>query len=421
MSRKDFVRADKIQKRGEWDKNLPYFFTPCHHTQKWYNQFMILHIDMDAFFASVEQAVNPRLRGKPLIVGSRANKYYTVVAAASYEAKRLGIDSGMATKDAFLICPNAEFVAADSAKYIYTSEKIFELLHNFNPNPLYASVDEFQLDCPELSSGQVGQEIKAQIKARFNITCSIGVAKNYLLSKLASKIDKPDGLVILTGENLRPILASLPIEKLCGVGSSTQIKLNRLGIFSCLDLYDCPQDLLTFNLGQVGYNLFWGLKREEKISAFAEPEPPKSIGHSYTLPRTSKDPKIILGWLRLLAEMVASRLRAKDWCAKTIHLFLGGQNSRIFGGQKAFQEPTNDGFEILSRSLKIAPKLAQIKAPIRLLGITTSSFSRPQNWLLEEPKKRERLLKSVDKINQKFGDWSVFPAQILQAKSKQQQ
>ena len=129
---------------------------------------MIMHIDMDAFFASIEQAINPKLKGKPLIVGSRANKYHTVVCAASYEAKRLGIDSGMPTKEAFKICPHALFVAADSARYVYVSQRIFSMLQNYSYKVDYSSVDEFDLDFPEAKTHclTTAKNIKAKIKVK---------------------------------------------------------------------------------------------------------------------------------------------------------------------------------------------------------------------------------------------------------------
>ncbi|MDO8488906.1 MAG: DNA polymerase IV, partial [Candidatus Omnitrophota bacterium] len=155
---------------------------------------MILHIDMDAFFASIEQAINPRLKGKPLIVGSRSSKMHTVVCAASYAAKALGIHSGMPSREAFARCPNLEFVAADQAKYIWTSEQIFGLLKGYDLPLNYASIDEFQMDISSCQNPvSLGKEVKEQIYANFNITASVGIAKNWLLSKLASKLNKPDG------------------------------------------------------------------------------------------------------------------------------------------------------------------------------------------------------------------------------------
>ncbi|MDP2830826.1 MAG: DNA polymerase IV, partial [Candidatus Omnitrophota bacterium] len=180
---------------------------------------MILHVDMDAFFASIEQAINPRLKDKPLIVGSRGNKMRTVVCAASYAAKGLGIHSGMPSREAFSICPKLEFVAADQSKYIWTSEQIFQLLQGYGLPLNYTSIDEFQL---ELTSHpdplNLAKKIKEQIYANFNITASVGIAKNWLLAKLASKLNKPDGLTLINDSNFEQVLRQTPLDKLCGMG-----------------------------------------------------------------------------------------------------------------------------------------------------------------------------------------------------------
>ena len=139
---------------------------------------MIMHIDMDAFFASIEQAINPRFKGKPLIVGSRSNKLHTVVCAANYEAKKLGISSGMSSKEAFRICPNLEFVPAEQSKYIWTSEQILDLVRSYGFESAYISIDEFQMDIGlETDAYALAKSIQNQIYANFNITGSIGVAK----------------------------------------------------------------------------------------------------------------------------------------------------------------------------------------------------------------------------------------------------
>ncbi|MFH0856148.1 MAG: hypothetical protein V1869_06570 [Candidatus Omnitrophota bacterium] len=199
---------------------------------------MILHIDMDAFFASIEQAINPRLKGKPLIVGSRANKTRTVVCAASYEAKRLGIHSGMLSKDAFNICPNLEFVPASQAKYIWTSGQILELLKGFGFPLNYVSIDEFQLDIRDYPQPlKLAKQIREQIYANFNITASVGIAENQLLAKLASKVNKPDGVTRIDDSNLKDVLALTPLTKACGMAGKTGQILMRQGLRSCWDLY----------------------------------------------------------------------------------------------------------------------------------------------------------------------------------------
>jgi DNA polymerase-4 len=379
---------------------------------------MILHVDMDAFFASIEQAINPRLKGKPVIVGSRPNKLYTVVCAASYEAKALGIDSGMPTKEAFRLCPGLEFVAADQSKYIWTSQRIFEILKSYNLELIYASIDEFRMDIGKHPNPQIlAQDIQRQIYANFNITASIGIAKNCLLAKLASKLNKPNGIAILNEANLLRVLSQVPVEKLCGIGKSSQETLNNLGLKTCLDLYQKSPSFLEQIFGQNGLNLYASLHLSETLTGCGEPEKPKSIGHSYTLPRASETPQFIQSWIRLLSEMVGQRLRQGNLTANTVHLWLNGPKIGNFNQQRTFQQAINDGFEIYRRCLKIMAKIGPKMPKIRAIGITCSSL-KPGSLgsLFSEENRREELMKTLDKINGRFGEGSIYPAAITLTK-----
>lgn len=379
---------------------------------------MILHVDMDAFFASIEQAINPRLKGKPLIIGSRNSRMHTVVCAASYEAKRAGIDSGMPSAEAFKICPSLEFVPAEQSKYIWTSRQIFQLLKCFGFEVLYTSIDEFQMDIMQHSEPEsLAEEIRDKINKEFNITASVGVAKNWLLAKLGSKLNKPDGVTILTEENLEEVLNHFPASKICGVGKATAAILEGLGVKTCLDLYQRNAQFLERNLGKYGLNLYMSLHSIDAFDAVQEPDEPKSVGHSYTLPRAILNPQFIRAWIRTLSEMVARRLRQDNWQSQTVHLWLNGPEIGSFSVQKTFQQPTNDGFEIYQRSLKVMTRLAQ-KAPlIRAFGVSCSGLSKClYQPLFKEQKRRENLLKAMDRINTRFGDNSIYPAVVSLAK-----
>jgi len=389
---------------------------------------MFLHIDMDAFFASIEQAVNPRLKGRPLIVGSRAKKYHTVVCAASYEAKALGIDSGMSSREAFRLCPNAEFVVADSAKYIFTSERIFQLLKDFSPNLEYLSVDEFVLGLEGLdkvlgSPQEICAKIKQAIKEAFGITCSIGIAPTRILAKLASKLDKPDGLKIITEQDLPSFFQDMPVELLCGIGPSLKTSLNLIGILSLKDLFDAPKNLLIDKFGKLGYWLFEAVRanKDLPVNPFdAADTPPKSIGHSYTLPRATANKEAIFAWIRLLSEMVSQRLREKNLEAKTVHLYLiGPEINRGFSKQKTFIEPTFDGYELYRRCIGIVAQNRGIDFKVRAIGVSCSNFKSQEGlFLLTEQVKRCRLLNALDSINNKIGEWSIFPASITLTRQK---
>jgi len=361
---------------------------------------MILHIDMDAFFASIEEAINPRLKGKPLIVGSRGNKMHTVVCAANYAAKALGIHSGMPTKSAYSIYSKLEFVAADQAKYIWTSEQIFELLKSYNLPLNYASIDEFQLDLTgHLNPVSLGKKIKAQIYANFNITASVGIAKNWLLAKLASKLNKPDGLTLINDSNFEQVLRKTSLDKLCGMGGKNGQILMAKGLKTCWDLYLNLPEFFNNNPGKFEENPGKSSQR------------PKSISHSYTLPRVQTNPQVIYAWIRLLSEMVATRLREQNLVSATVHLWLNGPEISNFGAQKTYQAQTSDGYEIYQRTVKIMTKSFLKNPKIRAIGVTCSSLSEGiYQPLLSEEIRREGLIKALDRINNRFGEGSIYPA-----------
>ncbi|MDD5116620.1 MAG: hypothetical protein PHW98_06125 [Candidatus Omnitrophica bacterium] len=363
---------------------------------------MVMHIDMDAFFASIEEAVNPRLKGKPLIIGSRGKKEATVVCAANYAAKSLGIHSGIPTRRAYSIYSKLEFVAADQAKYIWTSEQILGLLEGYGFPLNYASIDEFQMDLSGLSSCQnpvsLGKEIKARIYAKFNISASVGIAENWLLAKLASKVDKPDGLTIINDSNLEQILRRTSLDKLCGMGGKNGRELICRGLKTCWDLY-------------LNLPAFFNNCGKFKENPGKSDEMPKSIGHSYTLPALELNPQVIRAWIRLLSEMVAVRLRQQGLISQTVHLWLAGPEIGNFGGQKTWHKETDDGYEIWQRALKIMTKTALKYPKIRAIGVTCSNLSRKAYQpLFGEEIRREGLIQAIDRINDRFGEGVIHPA-----------
>jgi DNA polymerase-4 len=412
---------------------------------------MILHIDMDAFFASIEQQINPHLRGKPVIVGSRDKKYHTVVAAASYEAKAYGITSGMPSYEAFKICPHAEFVACDSARYTHVSCEILNLLQEFSPFVDHVTIDEFDLDIRGLEHIfgpplELGKTIKRRIREAFGLNCSIGIAPTWILAKLGTKIRKPDGLILINENNLDALIQGLGIEKICGIGPALTSHLAGLGILTCDQLKTVPENVLIANFGRtVGHWLYQALRTDENCrreqhtsTIFAKKastgpfhlgqvpnkhwvlacqegetgttELPKSIGHSYTLPTETHDRKIVFSWLRMLSEMVAQRARKNRCQGKTISLWINSRNES-FIRQRTFSIPTNDGWEIFMRSKAIFGQKKGIFRPARALGVTLSSLVFDEAPpLLFEQKRREALLMAQDKINAKYGDWTISPA-----------
>lgn len=385
-------------------------------------QVMILHIDMDAFFASVEQQINPGLRGRPVIVGSRDKKYHTVVAAASYEAKAYGITSGMPSWQALKICPHAEFVAADTAKYIYVSREIFKLMEAYSPQVTQTSIDEFDLEISglELHFGparDLGKTVKKCIRETFGLSCSVGIAATWILAKLGTKIRKPDGLILIDETNIDSIIQGLPVEKICGIGPALSAHLQGLGIMTCDQLKATPENTLTDNFGQtIGHWLFQALRMDENLSYQKgekdTSEDPKSISHSYTLPRDTSDQNKIFSWLRMLSEMVGQRARKYGLCGHTVSLWTSSKNESSLR-QKTYAMPTNDGQEIFSRARAIYGLKKTPPRGIRALGVNLSNLEPDQTPpLLMEQKRRGDILCALDKINDRYGEWTIAPASV---------
>ncbi|MFA6355837.1 MAG: DNA polymerase IV [Candidatus Omnitrophota bacterium] len=384
----------------------------------------VMHIDMDAFFASIEQASDPRLRGKPVIVGGRASKERTVVCAASYEAKRLGIDSAMSCAEAFRICPQAEFVAADTAKYIFTSRAIFDMLKPYSPHVEQASVDEFYLDMTDTEKfvgpvEAVAREIKGRIRSEFGITASVGISENRLFAKVASKLKKPDGLFVLERKDIAAVLKEMPVGKIAGIGRSLTEKLNGLGVFVFSDMAKFDRDFYYGEFGKTGLWLYAVSRGEDGPSLpswHREDGPPKSVGHSYTLPYNAQNPELIRAWLRLLCEMVASRLRALGLEGRCLHVFLRQPDMGFVSRQKRFQVPTSDGAEIFMRAESVINGRMRhgLKGfRMRALGVSASMLTPAGgSCLFESERKRMELIRSMDEINGKYGEWTVYPARV---------
>ncbi|MFA5038818.1 MAG: DNA polymerase IV [Candidatus Omnitrophota bacterium] len=389
---------------------------------------MLLHIDMDAFFASIEQQINPALRGKPVIVGSRDKKYKTVVAAASYEAKDYGIRSGMLSHEALKICPHAEFVACDSAKYTFVSRGILELLEEFSPFVEHSTIDEFDLEIAGLEPFfgpplELGKTIKNRIKEAFGLTCSIGIAPTWILAKLGTKIRKPDGLIVIDESNLDSIIQGLAVEKICGIGPALTAHLAALGILTCEQLKNISEEILVNNFGRsTGHWLYAILRTDENVThqkgETDKSALPKTIGHSYTLPGETCHKETIFSWLRMLSEMVAERSRKTGVSGKTVCLWINSRNES-FIRQKTYCLPTNDGREIFSRARAIFDQKKAIFGPVRALGVTLSGLIFEATPLLfYEQKRREDLLIASDMINARYGDWTILPAALAHIHTK---
>ncbi len=373
---------------------------------------------MDAFYASVEQRDRPELRGRPVIVGADP-KGRGVVSAASYEARPFGVRSAMPIGKAARLCPHAVFLPVDMVKYSRVSAEIMAILADFSPLVEPVSIDEAFLDITgtEKLLGrplEVAQAIKARMRAEVGLVASVGVAPNKFLAKIASDLEKPDGLVeVLQGQEAQ-FLAPLPIRRLWGVGSKTERELAALGIARIGQLARMPRAALERRFGAAGAQLHdLALGRDARpVEPFA---PPKSMGAEETFERDHRDIERLHRVLHEQAERVARELREDGFAASRVTLKLRFADFRTLTRSHT-DDPTQDGLEIFRRAAALLARVP-IADPVRLIGLSASTL-RPagsgQLPLLDAGAvRRERLARAVDRLVSRFGAGSVRPASLL--------
>ena len=374
----------------------------------------ILHLDMNAFFAAVEQAANPSLRGKPIAVGGGIKKG-SVVAAASYEAKALGVKTAMPTWEARKICPNLIVIIGDMTKYIYTSKVITNMMIDYTDLVEVFSIDEAFMDLSHCDAVNVAKELKRRIWNRFKLTCSIGIGPNKLMAKLAGELQKPDGLVVLKPEDIPSKIKNVPVKELCGVGRKMEVYLAELGVKTFLDLNQYPREKLIKRFGQAYGEQLWQMGQgqgSEHVRPYYHETEAKSMGHSYTLPKFTHDMDKVKGYLLRLCEQVGRRLRRDNYKARVIHASLGFGNYKFWGKQKKTEDYLDDGYKIF----QIAEKLiGNFTEPIRFVGISASNLvhNLDQICLFEQEEKQKDLLKAVDQVNNRFGEFTIERAAIM--------
>ena len=383
-------------------------------------QRTIIHIDLNAFFASVEQQANPELRGKAIaVVGGQGR---TVITTSSYEARARGVKTGMAIWEAKRACPELLVVVGDNRKYQYTSSRINEIFRDYTPEVEPFSIDESWLDVTHSlslfgSAVTIAHLIKARIHHSFGLRCSIGIAPNKLLAKLGSDQIKPDGLFIITPGNLSLILERMPIQELCGVGRKVQRALNMMSIYTCGELGRCDEQRLIHKFGVVGRQL----KRmgqgvdDSPVVPYGQEDDIKSVGHSRTLERDISDPAEIRRFLLQLSEMVGSRARRHHVSGKTVHLTVRYADFfSSWGKQTTLKGYVNLSDDIYRAALSILDSVT-LEQPVRLLGISLSSLRHQdeQLALFEEERRRQAATRAMDSVNARFGGTAVTFGSLL--------
>jgi DNA polymerase-4 len=380
---------------------------------------------MDAFFVSVEELFDPSLKGKPVVVGGKADQR-GVVAAASYAARRFGVHSAMPLRTAARLCPSAIFVEGHPDRYRQASRQVFAVLNRFSPQVEMASIDEAYLDLsgtqrlhgPPL---QAAHTLHQLIQRETNLNCSLGLASSRLVAKVSSDQAKPNGvLYILPGQEAH-FLAPLEVRKIPGVGKKTEIALHQLGIRRVGDLARLGDSLLAEHFGKWGLALA-GKARGEDAGGWFDAEigrndDPKSISHEFTFGEDTADADRLETGLLKLSEMVAKRLREHKLYARTIQLKFRYRDFSTFTRASSLDHATQLDRDIAGAVIKLFRSAWDKRTPIRLLGVYAGSLQQIEGQmnLLEEAEtaKLRNVFRSVDHIRDRFGGNSVSLGKTL--------
>ncbi|MFH1367998.1 MAG: DNA polymerase IV [Elusimicrobiota bacterium] len=440
---------------------------------------IIILIDMNAYFASVEQVCNPALRGKPVAVSGRGypatgtscnftdirglrpatgtshnsirlpnglrkendeggrkvvTPSRTIVTTVSYEARKYGIKTAMSLPEAKRLCPGLIVVCGDLDKYVDTSLRIHKILLEFTDQVEVFSIDECYLDVTHLclpavagrngvTPEDIGRKVKKRVKEETGLLCSVGIGPNKTMAKIAAKLQKPDGLVRITEAEIPEFFENFPVEELHGVGIGRKLseKLQSMGICTAKELGDAPISMLTEYFGFLGYHLKnIGLgKDDSSVKRYSEVDEVKSVGHSYTLPKDTLNLDIIKSYLLMLSEKTGRRLREKKFAGRTVSLVVRYGDFFTFSKQRRLQHCIKTGYDIYFNAYRIFEQILPLKQGVRMLGVSISGLSvdTGQHFLLEELERKSTLTQTVDEINRKFGESTLKPASILTAEN----
>jgi DNA polymerase IV len=386
---------------------------------------LICHVDMDAFFVSVEELFDPALKGKPVVVGGQADQR-GVVAAASYAARKYGIHSAMPLRTASKLCPHAIFVEGHPTRYREYSKRVFAVLNRFSPAVEMASIDEAYLDLtgtdrlhgPPL---RAAQSLHDAMKRETSLNCSLGLAASRLVAKVCSDQAKPNGVLwVLPGQEA-DFLAPLDVRKIPGVGRSTEEALHSIGIQRVGDLSRLDEAFLAQRFGKWGLALAGKSKGKDAGGWFdaeiGSDEDPKSISHEHTFSEDSANRAALEDTLVRLSEMVAKRLRQQGLYARTVQLKLRNEKFHTITRARTLDHATQLDHELASAILDLFRKSWDGRTPVRLLGVHAGSLYHQEGQMnLLEEANTQRLrdtFRAVDHIRDRFGSASISLARTM--------
>jgi DNA polymerase-4 len=375
----------------------------------------ILHVDMDAFYASVEQLDDPSLQGRPVIVGAdpKGGRGRGVVAACSYEARKFGVHSALPIGRAWKLCPEGAYVRPRMQRYVEVSGRVMEILRQFTNLVEPLSIDEAFLDITGSialfgAPVQIARAIKKQIKEATGLNASVGVAPNKFLAKIASDLKKPDALVVVENDQVEEFLRDLPISRLWGVGPKTEERLLEVGLPTINSIRSRSKEevlrLLGEGLGSHLYELAHGRDDRPVVPDWE----PKSISNETTFEEDTADRELLVQTIRRLAESVGRRLRRENYKARKITLKIRFEPFDTHTRQTSLKRPIDGDEEIARIALSLFEQFP-LDRRVRLIGVGSGEIVRPgeestQLGLFDEPKKESAIDRTVDKIRERFGD-----------------
>ena len=391
----------------------------------------VFHVDMDAFFVSVEELFDPRLKGKAVVVGGRATER-GVVSAASYEARKFGVHSALPLRTAALRCPHAIFLDGHPERYREYSHKVHAVLQEFSPKVEMASVDEAYLDLTGTerlfgSPLAAAHALHRRMKQATGLNCSVGISTSKLVSKVSSDQAKPNGVLWIQPGLESEFLAPLEVRKIPGVGKVMEQRLHEIGIKRVGDLARLDEDFLRRRFGLWGLALAGKARGLDAGSWFdgdiGDHEEPKSISHEFTFDKDTADGALLETTLTRLTEKVARRLREHGLHARTVHLKLRYSDFSTFTRARTLDHPTQIDHELVLAIRALFIQNWRAGAPIRLLGASVTGFEENEGQLdllnAERNERAHKALAAVDRIRDRFGEKMVSLASGLNGETRE--
>jgi DNA polymerase IV len=387
----------------------------------------ILHVDMDAFYASVEQRDHPEYRGKPLIVGSdpKEGKGRGIVATCSYEARKFGIHSAQPISRAWKLCPQGIYVRPEMDKYARVSDRVMEILSGFTDLLEQVSIDEAFLDVTGsgklMGTGvEIAGKIKERIRNELGLTASVGVASNKFVAKVASDLEKPNGLVVVAPGKEGEFLSPLPISRIWGVGPKTEASLKRVGLERIGQVAAMPHSDLAALFGKSGAH-FWQLAHGIDDRAVVSEEGCKSIGHEITFDSDTGDWALLERTLLELTEKVSQRLRTNSVRARTIAIKFRESDFSTCTRRITLNDPVDTSEKIFPVASKLLRNLFRKGSLVRLIGVYGGNLElhageKQKSLFDQEPAKDRKLAAALDDISRRFGGQAITRAALVARK-----